>query len=113
MISIGAWFLMKNDIFNHHEKFEEKAIADSVLVQDSNEFAFVGDDAYLVKGKLTDENFRDAYEKLPDTLYQLEFADRIYAVEKNVDINHTGFSLIQESEYLAIILSKSRKQLCS
>ena len=51
----------------------------------------------MVKGKLTDENFRDAYDKLPDALYQLEFADRIYAMEKNVDINNTSFSLVQEN----------------
>lgn len=94
----GLLLFKKTNIFKNNEESSNNQINDvAVISQNSNEFVFVGDDSYLIKGKLTDEKFRDIYEKLPDTLYQLEFNDRIFAMDKTDDVNDMTFSLIQEN----------------
>lgn len=96
---IGIWLFLNTNIFkDDNENPDKQTNVEAISAnQDSNEYVFVGDEAYLVKGKLTDDNFRDVYEKLPDTLYQLEFDDRIFSMEKDVDVNNMSFSLVQKN----------------
>lgn len=62
----------------------------------NNEFVFVGDKGFLVKGKLLKPEFEKAYKQLPDTLYQLQFNDHLYLIN-HLDGGKKNYSLVDDA----------------
>ena len=60
-------------------------------------YVFVGDNGYVLKGKLLNAEFEREFNKLPDTLYTLEFDDKLYAVNPSDDREKTRYSLIDDN----------------
>ena len=90
----------------YFEKFSNEE-DDSELENDANNQAdfsefnylvFTGDEGYLLKGKLLDKTFEKEFTSLPDTLYKLEFDDRIFEVSDDTESTDLRYSLIHNSE---------------
>lgn len=61
-----------------------------------HEFIFTGDQGYLIKGKLLKSTFEKEYNALPDTLYSLEFEDKIFLLNWR-DGRKKTYSLVEEN----------------
>lgn len=51
--------------------------------------AYCGDDGYVLKGALLDEDQRKVYDQLPDTLARLSFGEQLYVASANENTNRT------------------------
>ncbi|MCX2429847.1 hypothetical protein [Pedobacter sp. GR22-10] len=77
------YFYLDPNKFNHHyNAHSENNYPDTLREVD----VFTGDKAYLLKGKLLDKNYKEQFERLPDTLAEIQFGDVLYCA--NCDLHN-------------------------
>lgn len=100
VVTGGLLFYFKDTLFSidssKNANIATENSNESIEVNTNQEVVFTGDQGYLLKGKLLKPAFEKEYETLPDTLYNLEFNDRLFLVN-NVDGAQKTYSLVAEN----------------
>lgn len=70
---------------------------------------FEKDKGYLVKGKLLDVTFKEQYDKIPDTLAIIEFGDKLYSSQNDIQeiVSKPCFSLYPVKKTTAKVIAIS------
>jgi hypothetical protein len=101
LLGIGSYCLINPDFINrfynldHKDSKNKDLTGKEIIIEAPN--VFVGDDGYMLKGKLLDEKFEKEFNTLPDTLYIMEFNDYLYPVDNKTKTGDLGYSLIQDN----------------
>lgn len=102
---IGAVTLHYTNLFNFNFRNavdsddQTYGLVDEAMMQvdTSRSFVFIGDEGYLVKGELLDQKFAAIYNKLPDTLYALDFEDILFATRHTEVDSKRTYSLVEQN----------------
>ncbi len=99
LIGLLAAALLTGCISLSHEVSEEDVTVVEDVVADhfSEVYVNVEDDAIMKKGKLLNKDFETEYNKLPETLYTLEYGDYLYTNFTDGANNDFWFSLVENN----------------
>ncbi|KFF07263.1 hypothetical protein [Flavobacterium reichenbachii] len=101
LLGIGSYYLINQDFIKRFYNLDDESSKNKnlteqeIVIKEPN--VFVGDEGYMLKGKLLDKKFEKEFNALPDTLYIMEFNDYLYPVDNKIKTGDTGYSLIQDN----------------